>query len=707
MINSVRQGGAGWLAAFVAIWVLAGTAAAQIPPGYYDTVDETNSTTLRSTLHAVIDDHQRFPYTSGSTDTWNILEAAQEEPGNSGSFLDVYRNRSFVAVSAGNSLYNREHTWPKSYGFPDDGSTNYPYTDCHMLRLCDDGYNSSRSNKPFRYCNAGCGENATDANNGQGGGSGTYAGNSNWTSGSFTSGTWEVWIGRRGDIARAMFYADLRYEGGLHNVTFVSEPDLILTDNETLIDNSNTGSNESVAYMGMLSVLLQWHVEDPVDAYEQQHNDTVYGFQGNRNPFVDHPEWVDCLFNNLCGPPAPPADPTGLVAVASDGQVDLSWDANGEVNFDGYNIYRSTVMGGPYSQLNGPLLRTPVYSDTAVSNGTTYFYVVTAVNTIPLESGNSLEVQATPEAPQPFTGPWINEFHYHNTGPDTGELIEVAGLAGTDLTGWSIVKYNGADGLMYGTINLSGVLPDLEGCIGALSFDVSPLQNGPDGFALIAPGSVVQQFLSYEGIFAAADGPALGETSEEVPFTESSLTSAGQSLQLGGTGSTYTDFAWQPSQAETPDDVNTGQTFTGDCFATYCTAGTSASGCQATLSGTGTPSATAVSGFDLSATDVEGNKDGLFFFSSNGRQANAWGNGTSFQCVAPPVKRAGLLAGNGTNGACDAVFTQDINTLWNTFPAKNPGAGAVVQAQLWYRDPFNTSNQTTSLSDAIEFAVAP
>ena len=142
----------------------------------------------------------------------------------------------------------------------------------------------------------------------------------------------------------------------------------------------------------------------------------------------------------------------------------------------------------------------------------------------------------------------------------------------------------------------------------------------------------------------------------------------------------------------------------------YCTAGTSASGCQALLSASGVPSATAPSGFVVSAAGVEGAKDGLVFFGTNGRQANPWGNGTSFQCVIPPVKRAGLLNGTGSNGQCDGAFAQDLNALWCPScpkPGKNPGAGALVQAQLWYRDPQNTSNQTTSLSDAIEFSLAP
>jgi hypothetical protein len=140
---------------------------------------------------------------------------------------------------------------------------------------------------------------------------------------------------------------------------------------------------------------------------------------------------------------------------------------------------------------------------------------------------------------------------------------------------------------------------------------------------------------------------------------------------------------------------------------TYCTAGTSASGCQAAISSTGRASASAASGFQLLTTGVEGNKSGLYFFGTNGRQAAPWGSGSSFQCVVPPVKRAGLLNGTGTNGNCDGTFAQDLNALWSGAPAKNPGAGALVQAQLWYRDPQSTSNQATSLSNAIEFAVCP
>jgi hypothetical protein len=142
----------------------------------------------------------------------------------------------------------------------------------------------------------------------------------------------------------------------------------------------------------------------------------------------------------------------------------------------------------------------------------------------------------------------------------------------------------------------------------------------------------------------------------------------------------------------------------------YCTAGISASGCRAVLHHLGGPSASAPSGFSLVASEVEGAKDGLYYFGTHGRQANPWGNGTSYQCVVPPLVRLPVMAGTGTAGQCDGWFTLDLNAHWCPTcpkPDHNPGVGTTVQAQLWYRDPLSTSNQTTSLSDAIELVVAP
>ena len=264
------------------------------PSGYYNGVVTTSASALRASLHPIIDDHTRFPYTSSSTDVWDVLEFADEDPTTPSRVLDIYKNASYAKEGGGNNFYNREHTWPKSLGFPDDVASNYPYTDTHMLMIADSGYNSARGNKPFGNCDASCTEYPTGAYAGQGGGSGVFPGNSNWSNPQI----WQVWSKLKGNVARAMFYMDVRYEGGTHGVTGAAEPDLRLTDNLSLITASS--GNASVAYMGLLSVLLQWHAEDPVTEAEVLRNDAIQSYQGNRNPFVDHPEWVACIYQNVC-----------------------------------------------------------------------------------------------------------------------------------------------------------------------------------------------------------------------------------------------------------------------------------------------------------------------------------------------------------------------------------------------------------------------
>ncbi|MCK9488080.1 MAG: endonuclease [Xanthomonadales bacterium] len=259
---------------------------------YYASVITDSAVVLRQTLHAVIRDHQSYPYTSSQTDTWDILELADQDPSNPNRILDVFRNETYVKVNGGNSNYNREHTWPNSLGFPNSSSS--AYTDTHMLMLSHIGYNSDRGNKYFGHCTSGCTGRATVANNGQGG-SGDRD-DSNWFNGS----VWETWIGRRGDVARAVMYMDIRYEGGSHSVTGQSEPDLILTDNASLIGTGRP-------YMGLLNVILEWHEQDPPDDQERLRNEVIYSFQGNRNPFIDHPEWAACLFQDICTV-TPPAD---------------------------------------------------------------------------------------------------------------------------------------------------------------------------------------------------------------------------------------------------------------------------------------------------------------------------------------------------------------------------------------------------------------
>ncbi len=168
---------------------------------------------------------------------------------------------------------------------------------------------------------------------------------------------------------------------------------------------------------------------------------------------------------------------------------------------------------------------------------------------------------APPEAPV-----FINEIHYDNAGTDAAEAVEIAGPAGTSLTGWSIVLYNGSGGAVYGTLALSGTIPDQQGGFGTLGFTfaVNGLQNGsPDGIALVAADGTLVQFLTYEGSFTGVGGAANGITGTDIMVFEASDSPVGYSLQLSGTGTTYGTFTWSAPAPATLGLVNAGQTFSG------------------------------------------------------------------------------------------------------------------------------------------------
>jgi len=161
---------------------------------------------------------------------------------------------------------------------------------------------------------------------------------------------------------------------------------------------------------------------------------------------------------------------------------------------------------------------------------------------------------------------WINEIHYDNAGGDVGEFIEIAGTAGTNLANYTLVLYNGANGLSYNTLVLGGIIPNQANGFGTLCFNypADGIQNGaPDGMALIhnVMGGMVVQFLSYEGAFVAANGPANGMMSTNIGVQEVGTTPIGFSIYLTGNGDEYSDFTWAGPLAATNCGVNTGQTF--------------------------------------------------------------------------------------------------------------------------------------------------
>jgi hypothetical protein len=140
----------------------------------------------------------------------------------------------------------------------------------------------------------------------------------------------------------------------------------------------------------------------------------------------------------------------------------------------------------------------------------------------------------------------------------------------------------------------------------------------------------------------------------------------------------------------------------------YCTAGISTNGCVPSISGAGTPSGTAGSGFTLDVANVEGQKLGLIFYGITGPAASTWGSSSSFLCVKAPTQRMGSQSSGGTANLCDGLLTEDFNTYLATHPSSlgQPFVGGeTVWAQAWYRDP--PSPKTTNLSDGLEFVMQP
>jgi len=172
-------------------------------------------------------------------------------------------------------------------------------------------------------------------------------------------------------------------------------------------------------------------------------------------------------------------------------------------------------------------------------------------------------------APGALANVWINELHYDDAGTDENELVEIAGTAGADLSGYSVAFYNGSNGpdaaVSYRTLSLGGAIDDEGEGFGALAFvlPANGIQNGEfDGLALIGPDGTVLEFLSYEGVITAADGPAAGMTSTDMGVAEGGEPE-GQSLQRTGAGSSGPDFDWSAPAGVSAGSLNAGQDIIG------------------------------------------------------------------------------------------------------------------------------------------------
>jgi endonuclease I len=226
--------------------------------GYYVGVSGLSGEALKTFLHDLIDDHRVQSYSS----LWDHLDDTDMDPNNTANVILLYSGMSISELNHGGNTnqWNREHVWPRSHGDLEDAG-GPAYTDLHHIRPTLVQVNSARGNLDFDM-------------------GGTLVGN---TDDCYKDGdSFEPRDDVKGDVARMLFYMAVRYEGDS------GELDLELNDNV----------NNSGPYIGRISILLQWHVEDPVDDFEIARNNAIFEIQGNRNPFIDHPEFVQMIWSN-------------------------------------------------------------------------------------------------------------------------------------------------------------------------------------------------------------------------------------------------------------------------------------------------------------------------------------------------------------------------------------------------------------------------
>lgn len=243
---------------------------------YYGQYQGLTGNELKRHLHLIVRNHKVISYQQ----VWEALEFTDQCDSIQSNVVLIYsmrsqpkqhrdRGTSFNYTATGytlNDSWNREHVWPKSHGFPNEKDT--AYTDLHHLRPADRSINSARNTRSF--------DNSEEPYLDNGGTVPTPCKTSK------SQYSWEPPDAVKGDIARMMFYMVVRYEGPTYDLELV----------DYVVPNNNKSP-----ILGKLSTLLMWHKMDPVDDRERRRNNMIYTqYQGNRNPFIDHPEFVDLIW---------------------------------------------------------------------------------------------------------------------------------------------------------------------------------------------------------------------------------------------------------------------------------------------------------------------------------------------------------------------------------------------------------------------------
>lgn len=260
----------------IVLLLITSTLSAQVHP-YYQTALNLQGGSLKAALNDLIQDHTEFDYTDSNTDVWDMLKATDRDSTNPNNVILFYSGRSVDAAQEYNagSGWSREHVWAKSRG--DFGNRNGEGTDAHHIRPADISINSTRNNRNFDNCTV-CSEVIDE-----GVATGNYTDDEEWV--------FEPRDEVKGDVARMLFYMDVRYEA--------EDGELDLELREAYLDKS-----DKAPFHARLSTLIAWHYEDPVSNEERYRNEVIYSqFQGNRNPFIDQPELVEYLYASKINEP--------------------------------------------------------------------------------------------------------------------------------------------------------------------------------------------------------------------------------------------------------------------------------------------------------------------------------------------------------------------------------------------------------------------
>ncbi len=255
--------------------------ATNLPGSYYSTATGVGAT-LKTNLYNIIKNHTQRSYNQ----LWTDFQTTDDRP--DGKVWDIYTDIicgtpcSFTFVTdqddgtggtAECQKYNREHTFPKSWF---GGDVAPMYTDLFHLMPADKYINNQRGNYAFGVVTTG-----TTFNNGSQLGTNTYSGGPSAT-------VYEPADDYKGDLARAYFYMATRYED------VIAGWEANDANGDFMLDGSAFPCFETWT----VNMLLEWHNADPVDQKELSRNDAVYTLQGNRNPFIDHPEYVSLIWGS-------------------------------------------------------------------------------------------------------------------------------------------------------------------------------------------------------------------------------------------------------------------------------------------------------------------------------------------------------------------------------------------------------------------------